>query len=191
MILRLLLRCVSVPLSMLAGAAPAAAQSEPLPVPPAPPAPPYSPQVRRPSAAMAAILARPSKEYHGIGLIGGGVKDKQRAPNRWRVRGFSLEFRAVPLAMYRAALLAKKAGFSHMQVVKTDLHMTQGFMMPTSQNATLEIVGVRSANEPLACENKTRNIALCRTHRTDTVIRQAGAELGRGPAQAAIDLAAL
>jgi len=132
-----------------------------------------------------------SREYRPLPIIGGGYKDRQLAPNRWYVRGFSLAAQALPLAMYRGALLVKKAGYPYLQVVRTDLNMTYGFMVPTSQGAKIRIVGVRSMNEPLVCENKKLNINLCLSYSVDDVIDRAGAELGRTREQKISDLAAI
>jgi hypothetical protein len=132
-----------------------------------------------------------SKEYRPLPIIGGGYKDRQLAANRWYVRGFSLAAQALPLAMYRGALLVKKAGYPYLQVVRTDLNMTYGFMVPTSQGAKIRIVGVRSMNEPLVCENKKLNINLCLSYSVEDVIDRAGVELGRTREQRISDLAAL
>ena len=134
------------------------------------------------------VIAR-SNEYRHLQILGSGFSDKQIAPNRWRVRGFSTGYSALPLAMYRAALLIKKAGFPYMQVVRSDLSITEGLMVHNS-NARFVLVGVRTPDEPLVCENKKRAVRACRTFGTDEVMHSAGRSLGQSEAEIAEDYAA-
>jgi len=134
-----------------------------------------------------------SRFYKHKSLLSMGYKDKQIASGRWRVSGQTNEPTAqdvaLALAMYRSALLVKRAGYPYLQVVKTQhvRSMDATFM----QFAELEVVGVQSAAAPVACRNKDRNVHLCRNFPVDTLIAEAGAELRHSRTEIAEDLAAV
>lgn len=69
--------------------------------------------------------------------------------------------------MYRAALIIKKAGYPYMQVVKANLSMTVGLTVH-NQNATFELIGVRTPDAPLTCEIKAATLNSARPSRRKT-----------------------
>jgi len=131
-------------------------------------------------AACALALAACSTGYGRMSLLG-GYSDKQIEPGLWRVsattNGYSGESSAFDMALYRAAEIARDAGFPYFQVVRSDfgvLPVIAGNTMSFSgggQNARLRIRGAREANAPLACEVEA---SACRAYSVEEVLRALG-----------------
>jgi hypothetical protein len=109
--------------------------------------------------------------YRPWGMFG-GYKDKQIAPNSWRVtagvNGTPALGSAERIALYRAAELTRNAGFTHFQIVDGKSEQTYigvGGMPPQMQGpggSDMVIVAVNDASPPTSCqaESKTTCVTL-------------------------------
>lgn len=109
---------------------------------------------------------------------------KQLQPNRWTVSmpGLNADD-AEPMSIYRAALVAKAAGYPYFQVVDF-----RGGVLGLGQSAGVQFVGVRDAGERHACLAKKDYEYQCVTRPTDEAIAKFGAILGRTPQQIEADV---
>lgn len=127
-------------------------------------------------------------------VTAGGYRDAAEGPNRWRVtamsNGFATEDMAQAIVLYRGAVVAKAAGFAHMQVVYFSAVQTHVGGMRGPQNATLKIVGVHDPAAPLACEAEPAYRWSCRTLGVETTLATMGPRLNQSPAQTAAEVAA-
>jgi len=132
-------------------------------------------------AACALALAGCATGYGRSGLLG-GYADKQIEPGYWRVsartNGYSGASSALHMALYRSAEVARAAGYSYFQVVRSNvgvLPLIAGNSMSFSgggQTASFRIRGARDGSPPAVCE--TRQAGACRTFSVDEVIRTLG-----------------
>ena len=128
-----------------------------------------------------------------------GVSEERFSANRWSVDGRTLMGRdGAPgaKALYRAAILAKAAGFPYIRIVhlstfvaddpvRTPLHI---LIFRYSGTATVQVVGLHDPEAKVTC---LMDETLCVTHAVDKVIAEIGAQLRRSPAEAEADIAAL
>jgi hypothetical protein len=137
-------------------------------------------------AAALLVLAGCATGYGHSGLLG-GYSDEQVEPGLWRVRartnGFSGATSAFNMALYRAAELARDAGYPYFQIVQSNfgvLPLVAGNFIYSSgggQTARFRIRGARSADAPIACEMVDSRG--CHTFPVEEVLRQIGPELNR------------
>lgn len=109
-------------------------------------------------------------KYQKWGMFG-GYKEKVAGPNSWRVlagvNGAAPEGSAWKIALYRAAELARQAGFEYFQVVNqkgSQTYIGLGWGAPTHRgggDAELEIVAVNDPAPPQTC--LAANVKLCVT----------------------------
>ena len=128
-----------------------------------------------------------------------GVSEERFSASRWSVDGRTLMGRdGAPgaKALYRAAILAKAAGFPYIRIVHLSTFdpNAQGrapldvLIFRYSGTATIQIVGLHDPEAKVTCLMDER---LCVTHAVDKVIAEIGAQLRRSPAEAEADIAAL
>ncbi len=132
-------------------------------------------------AACALTLPSCATGYGRLGLLG-GYSDSQIEPGYWRVsartNGYSGQSSALYMALYRAAELARAAGYTHFQVVRSNvgaLPLVAGNTVSFSgggERASFRIRGARDGSPPTACE--ARQADTCRTFSVDEVIRTLG-----------------
>lgn len=130
-----------------------------------------------------AVITPAQAQYKPMKLIGGGYKSKQVSANRWKVRGYSMDLikdQSVHTALYRAAILTKRAGFTHFQIVDAYLEVPKGGF-GTDQNAEFTVVGTKTPSIAIPCEATKKWIANCRLLNIDDVLSRSGAILGRNP----------
>lgn len=123
-------------------------------------------------------------QYRPMPLAGGGYSSKQVSEARWKVRGFSPggpEHLARHVALYRAAIVAKRAGFDHFVIVDSWLQSARGRLF-SSQNVELTVVGTNSPEVPVTCEAKKEWVRNCRVMDVKSVLQDSGAFLGRDSA---------
>ena len=137
-------------------------------------------------AALAALVLGACATTYGRGGLLGGYSDKQIEPGLWRVRattnGYSREYSALAMALYRSAELSRDAGFDHFQVVRSNHHLLglvaggTWYSSGGGENAMLRIRGTHDANAPIACETERSN---CRTYSVQEVLVQIGPLINR------------
>jgi hypothetical protein len=114
---------------------------------------------------------------------GDGYRERQIAPGVWLVRAqanfYTRDDFAMDMATYRAAAIARDAGFSHVQLLDTyteDNEEFLGDLAPMAgQRVEVKARGVNDANAPIACE--MRPPAACRTLSVAETIRTLGPRL--------------
>lgn len=129
------------------------------------------------------VTASAQAQYKPMKLIGGGYKSKQVSADRWKVRGYSVDLikdHSVHIALYRAAILTKRAGFTHFQIVDAYLEIPKGGY-GSDQNAEFTVVGTKTPHIAIPCEATKEWIANCRLLNIDDVLSRSGAVLGRNP----------
>src|SRR5690242_15624592 len=104
--------------------------------------------------AASLMLAGCATGYGRSGLLG-GYSDSQLGPGYWRVsartNGYSAASSAVEMALYRAAEIARAAGFSHFQVVRSNVHalpLVAGNTVSMSGGGQSASFRIRGANDP-------------------------------------------
>ncbi len=135
----------------------------------------------------------------------GAVIVERLGPGRWSVSaaGRTPE-RATDAAWYRGAVLARAAGYSHLQLLG---YRVEGFdyanapiatkngdiAMPErvpERTAFLQLAGVNNPAAPLDCTAAAAAAMPCRNAPVDEVLATLGPRLGRTPAQTAAEVAA-
>lgn len=110
--------------------------------------------------------------------IFGGYKDEMVGPAMWKIEarsnGIAERGFASNMAAYRAAELAKQAGFSHFEIIDQEGKTTMvGYGAPTNfagENLMLLIRGKSDALPPSECRAKDQTA--CFTAAVDEIIRQ-------------------
>ena len=127
-------------------------------------------------------------------MTAGGYQNWSEGPGRWRVsaksNGFAQADLAQPIALMRGAVLAKAAGFSHLQIVSFQGTQRMAGGMRGIQHVILRLVGVHDANAPLVCESPPLTQGTCRTVGVDATLALLGPRLNRSPAQIEAEVAA-
>lgn len=142
-------------------------------------------------AGFAAFLAACATSYRKPILgLGGGFTDKRLGPDTWRVKAganaYSRRGYGGEMAMYRAAELARRAGFPFFQVLRSNFFTASysigyGAAAPTGGHyggdaGILKIRGVHDRAAPLACEEAdTRR---CGTFSVEQVMADLAPRLG-------------
>ena len=138
--------------------------------------------VATPTAMAAASLTTAAVgQYRRAPLIGGGYSDKRVSENRWKVSGFAVEQPheyAIKLALYRAAILLKRAGFSHLQIVNSNISGSVS-IYARNELADFTVVGTNTPDVAIPCEAKPKWAANCRLLNVDETLATAAPALGR------------
>lgn len=137
------------------------------------------------AAAAALALSACATSYGRSGLFG-GYSEKQVEPGVWRItattNGFSGQYSSMTMAIYRAAELARDAGFPYFQVVRSNfrvLPLVTQYTYSSSgggEKARLRIRFSRNANPPLLCEMEDNS---CKTYAVEEVLRELGPLINR------------
>jgi len=139
--------------------------------------------------AAAALATTAVGQYRRAPMIGGGYSDKRVSENRWKVSGFAVEQPheyAIKLALYRAAILLKRAGFSHFQIVNSNISGSVS-IYARNELADFTVVGTNTPDVVVPCEAKPKWAANCRLLNVDETLATAAPALSRNVAE---DLAA-
>jgi hypothetical protein len=127
-------------------------------------------------------------------MTAGGYQNWSEGPGRWRVsaksNGLAEADLAQSMALMRGAVLAKAAGFSHLQVVSFEGTQRMFGSMRGIQHVILRLVGVHDADAPLTCESPPLTQSSCRTVGVDATLALLGPRLDRSPAQIEEEVAA-
>ena len=128
-------------------------------------------------------------------MTAGGYRDAAEAPNRWRVsaksNGLAEQDFAQTMAVYRCAILARAAGFPHLQIVYFSGRQRFAGGMRGIQDVTFRFVGVNSPDAPLTCESPLLTQSTCRTMAVEETPALLGPQLRRTPAQTEAEVAAV
>ncbi len=121
-----------------------------------------------------------------------GYRERKLSSNSWQVIGdaFLLSGKnfGTNMALYRASLLAKSAGFNYIDVV--DLNIRHIFRTNWSSDvarevAKVKVFGINDVASPLPCEAKKQDAPNCRVLAVDKVIEELGPLLDQSPDNAA------
>jgi hypothetical protein len=113
---------------------------------------------------------------------GDGYRERQIAPGIWLVRAqaniYTRDDFAIDMATYRGAVIARDAGFSHVQLL--DSYVEENEVLGSlaglaGERVEVKIRGVNDRNAPIACE--MRPPATCRTLSVEETIRTLGPRL--------------
>lgn len=117
------------------------------------------------------------ESLRSVGAIGttNGIALTRPGPGRWIMTINMFQSNADMKALYRAAILAKAAGYSHYQVVDYEDGAERG-------STRIAIVGVNDAAAPLDCRADTEGKPHCATWGVDERIATLGPRLGHTPA---------
>ena len=111
----------------------------------------------------------------------GGMRVQQLQPNRWTLSPGRLDFDEANLqirAYYRAAVVARAAGFDWYQVVNYD----EG-PLGIGTGTELQIVGVNDPKAPLTCLAEPQYKHMCVVRSVEESFAQYGPQLGKTRAQ--------
>ena len=126
-------------------------------------------------------------------MTAGGYRDAAEGPGRWRVsaksNGLAERDMAQVMAVFRGAVLAKAAGFSHLQIVFFSGTQRYAGAMRGIQSVTLRFVGVNRPDAPLHCESPPLTQSSCRTVAVEETLALLGPQLRRTPAQTEAEVA--
>lgn len=127
-------------------------------------------------------------------MTAGGYQNWSEGPGRWRVsaksNGFAETDLAQRMALMRGAVLARAAGFSHLQIVSFEGTQRMAGGMRGIQHVILRFAGVHDANAPLNCESPPLTQSSCGTFGVDATLALLGPRLNRSPAQIEEEVAA-
>ncbi|HEV7659612.1 MAG TPA: hypothetical protein VGO55_07175 [Allosphingosinicella sp.] len=105
--------------------------------------------------------------------------------------GFAETDLAQRMALMRGAVLAKAAGFSHLQIVSFQGTQRTTGGMRGIQHVVLRFVGVNDPNAPLVCESPPLTQSSCGTVGVDATLALLGPRLDRTPAEIDEEVAAV
>ena len=120
-------------------------------------------------------------QYRPVPFMGGGYSDKKMSENRWKVSGFAVEQPkeyAVQLALYRAAILLRRAGFTHFEIVDSYISGSSS-IYAHNELADFTVVGTNTPEVPVPCEAKKKWVANCRLMAVEDVLVSTAPILGR------------
>jgi hypothetical protein len=127
-------------------------------------------------------------------MTAGGYQNWSEGPGRWRVsaksNGFAQADLAQQMALMRGAVLAKAAGFSHLQIISFQGTQRMAGGMRGIQHVILRFAGVHDPNAPLNCESPPLTQSSCGTVGVDATLAMLGPRLNRTPAQTEEEVAA-
>jgi len=120
---------------------------------------------------------------------GDGYREQRLAPDLWLVRaqanGFTRETFALDMATYRAAELAREAGFAWLQLIDADTEDNSDTLGDLSAMAGVRVEvkarGVSDRNVPIVCEMRAPQT--CRTVSVEETLRTLGPRLRVRPAR--------
>jgi hypothetical protein len=128
-------------------------------------------------------------------MTAGGYQNWSEGPGRWRVsaksNGFAETDLAQRIALMRGAVLAKAAGFSHLQIVSFQGTQRMAGGMRGIQHVILRFVGVNDPDAPLNCESPPLTQSSCGTVGVDATLALLGPPLDRTPAEIEEEVAAV
>jgi hypothetical protein len=135
-------------------------------------------------AVIAALAGCTPPVYGKSNILGSpGYSDKQLAEGVWevtfRAMGPSGDDRYQIAALYRAAELARDAGFPFFQLVRFKGRVTVRALGPNDYIARLTVRGVRTRDEELKCESEAATD--CGTYSTEEILRTFAPRLTRQP----------
>ena len=133
-------------------------------------------------AAMTLAACATTYSRNSLGW-GDGYRERQLAPDLWLVRaqanGFTRETFAIDMATYRAAELARDAGFAWLQLIDSDTEDNEETLGDLASMAGIRVEvkarGVNDRNAPIPCEMPNPNA--CRTVSVAETLRTLGARL--------------
>ncbi|MES2441698.1 MAG: hypothetical protein V4574_02630 [Pseudomonadota bacterium] len=140
--------------------------------------------------AVALAAAPAHAQYEPKTMMGDGYKDRTLAANRWEVKTWTISLSGMTaddMAFYRAAILAKAAGFSHVKIVKGRFTIVIAGGM-SRRRGEIIAVGTNSAADIIPCEDRKRN-ENCTFLSVDSTIALLAPRLEQTPADVARDLA--
>jgi len=114
---------------------------------------------------------------------GDGYREQRLAADLWLVRaqanGFTRESFALDMATYRAAELAREAGFAYLQLIDTDTEDNSDTLGDLSAMAGVRVEvkarGVNDRDAPIVCEMRAPQT--CRTLSVEETMRTLGPRL--------------
>ena len=132
------------------------------------------------AAALATTLALGACAGANEGFPG-GMRSEQLQENRWTINPGRLDVDEANLqirAYYRAAVLAKAAGYEYFQVVDYD----EG-PLGIGAGTSFQVVGVHDAKAPLTCLAEAQFQHMCVVRSVEEAFTQYGPQLGKTRAQ--------
>lgn len=126
---------------------------------------------------------------NGLGLFG-GQGARRIDSDSWRISGSSNGIArrdlARDMALYKAAVVTRAAGFAYFQIYKFRIYQNQY----GGQSADLRMHTVNDRDRPYACESR-RFAVNCRVLAADEAIAYFGPLIGQTPEQTAAEVQAL
>ena len=119
-----------------------------------------------------------------------GYANKTLSPGKWYVAANATDIdeeRSADIALYRSAILAKAAKFTHIQVVNFKIEVLL-YATNNVQLAKLTVAGTNDPNATFECMAKPYFKPNCKVVAVDEVIARLGAQLGQAPQDAARDI---